>query len=121
MRGQKGLSFFGFIIVAIVVALVAITGFKLVPAYVEYFGVKKALTAVVKEHASSNRAAILEAFSKQATIGYITSVTPQDIVIVQAGGKTTLSASYEKVIPLVGNVSLLLDFNAEASSGSAAE
>ncbi|HSC80617.1 MAG TPA: DUF4845 domain-containing protein, partial [Chitinolyticbacter sp.] len=107
MRAQKGLSFVGFVIIAIVVALVLITGFKVVPAYVEYFGVKKALKSVVQEHANSNRAAILEAFSKQATIGYITSVQPQDIVILQAGGKTTLSASYEKVVPLVANVSLL--------------
>ncbi|WP_148716184.1 DUF4845 domain-containing protein [Chitinolyticbacter meiyuanensis] len=121
MRGQKGLSFVGFIIIAIVVALVAITGFKVVPAYVEYFGVKKALKAVAQENPGGNQAAIREAFTRQATIGYITSVKPADLIIQQAGGKTTVSVGYEKVIPLFANISLLLDFEAEGSSGSSVE
>ncbi|WP_169307458.1 DUF4845 domain-containing protein [Chitiniphilus eburneus] len=118
MRKQSGMSFVGFIIVAILVALAAITFFKVVPAYVEYFSVKSTLKILVRDHASEPPSAIRESYNRHANISNIEAVKAQDLVIVQTGGRTTISTSYEKVVPLVANVSLLFDFDAEAASGS---
>ncbi|GLS03260.1 hypothetical protein GCM10007860_04030 [Chitiniphilus shinanonensis] len=118
MRKQSGLSFVGFIMIAILVALAAITFFKVIPAYVEYFSVKSTLKTLVREHAAEPPSAIRESYMRHANISNIQSVQPQDLVIVQTGGRTTISASYEKVVPLVANVSLLFDFETQAVSGS---
>jgi Tfp pilus assembly protein PilE len=40
---QRGLTILGFMLVAAVVVVFAMVGFRVVPSYVEYFSVKKAL------------------------------------------------------------------------------
>ncbi|MDR3428333.1 MULTISPECIES: DUF4845 domain-containing protein [Silvimonas] len=118
MRKQSGLSFIGFIIIAMVVGAAAVTFFKVIPAWVEYFNIQKTLATLVKEEAGSTPEQIRASYSKHAQINDTDSVKPQDLVIVQSGGVTTISASYERVVPLMGNASLLFAFDAEKSSAS---
>ncbi len=118
MNKQSGMSFFGFIIVAIVLAALAITGFRLVPVYQEYFGIKSAITRIARESAGMSPAAIRESFSKSAQISSITDVEPKDLQIIQTGGATRIVVEYEKVVPLVANISLLINFEVDESSGS---
>ena len=40
---QRGLSMLGFLFVAAVVIVVALVGFRMVPAYIEFYSVQKAL------------------------------------------------------------------------------
>lgn len=117
MKKQQGLSFFGFIIVAIVVAAAALTGFKVVPAYTQYFSIKSTIARLAKESGSATPTSIRESFSKSAEIGYITDVSSKDLKIAQIGGITRIAVEYEKVVPLVANISLLLDFNIDEASG----
>ncbi|WP_051259107.1 DUF4845 domain-containing protein [Chitinibacter tainanensis] len=120
MHKQRGLSFFGFIIVAMVVAMAMITAFRVAPAYIEYFNIKQAITAIVKQNAGSTPAALREAFSRHAQISEIKAVSGDDLAITQVGGSTIIRADYEKVVPLVANVSFLFQFQVEQSSGAAA-
>ncbi|SFN12290.1 protein of unknown function [Formivibrio citricus] len=117
MKKQQGLSFFGFIIVAIFVAAAAVTFFKVVPVYNQYFSAKSTIARLAKESAGQTPAAIRESFSKNAQIGYIDDVKPQDLKVIQAGGVTRIVVEYEKVVPLVANISLLFDFRIDESSG----
>lgn len=119
MRHQQGLSFFGFIIVAAFVAAAAILGFKVVPVYNQYFSIKSTITRLAKDSAGVPVAAIRESFSKSAEIGYITDVDARDLRITQVGGVTRIAVEYEKVVPVVANVSLLFDFRIDESSGKA--
>ena len=120
MRKQQGLSFFGFIIVAMVVAFVAITFFKAVPAYVEYFNIKKTVKTLVKEEAGQPPADIRSSFSKHAQIDDIESVQPADLQISNVAGTTMISASYQRTVPLVANISLLFTFDVRETSGAPA-
>ncbi|WP_047396379.1 DUF4845 domain-containing protein [Chitinibacter sp. ZOR0017] len=120
MHKQRGLSFFGFIIVAMAVAMAMITAFKVVPAYIEYFNIKQAVTTIAKQNTGSTPAAIRDAYARHADISNIKAVTPADLVINQVGGSTVIRADYEKVVPLVANVSFLFQFQVEQSSGAAA-
>lgn len=117
MKKQLGLSFFGFVIVAVFVAAAAITFFKVVPVYNQYFSAKSAIARLAKDSPGLPPATIRESFSKNAQIGYIEDVKPQDLKIIQAGGVTRIVVEYEKVVPLVANVSLLFDFRIDESSG----
>src|SRR5471030_2009956 len=98
MKKQQGMSFFGFIIVAIVVAAAAITGFKVVPAYTQYFSIKSTVSRLAKDSAGISPATIRESFSKSANIGYINDVYDKDLKITQVGGVTRIAVDYEKVV-----------------------
>ncbi|WP_410497979.1 DUF4845 domain-containing protein [Chitinibacter sp. S2-10] len=119
MQKQKGMSFFGFIIIAMVVGMAVVVAFKVLPTYIEYFNIKKAMNTVASQNAGATPAAIREAYSKHAMISDIESVDAQGLQISQVGGNTTIQASYEKVVPLVANISFLFQFEVEANSASA--
>ncbi|MBN8771483.1 MAG: DUF4845 domain-containing protein, partial [Thiobacillus sp.] len=46
---QRGLTMFGFLFVAVVLVMLAMLAMKLVPAYIEYFSVKKILATMGQE------------------------------------------------------------------------
>lgn len=114
MRKQRGLSFLGFIFLAILVALAALIGFKVTPVYVEYFSLKKMLASTAMESKDSQPAEIRRLFERKLSAEYIEAVTPADLEVTKDGGRIELSVSYVRKIPLVQNVSLYFEF--EASS-----
>ncbi|KPC52983.1 DUF4845 domain-containing protein [Amantichitinum ursilacus] len=118
MRKQQGLSFFGFIIVAVFVAAVAVTFFKVIPAYVEYFNIKKTIKTIAKEGAGQPPAEVRKSFSRHAQIDDIESVQATDLQIQQTGGVMNVSVSYQRTVPLVANISLLFNFDIYENSGA---
>lgn len=120
MRKQRGISMFGFMLVAIVVIMVAMLAMKLIPAYVEFFSVKKILNAMGQdsEIKAMNNADIRSAFAKRAEVGYVTVVKPSDLTIDRTGGNVVLSAEYEYRTPLVANISLIVDFKTSSKPSS---
>lgn len=110
---QRGLSFFGFIFGAFILVLVSITGLKLVPAYMQNAQVKNVFVAIANdpEMQKASPRDIRMSFSKRASIDNITAVKAEDIEIASDAGTPVLSASYAVKVPLVGNVSLYLEFN----------
>jgi hypothetical protein len=50
------------------------------------------------------------AFNRQADVGYIDAIAGKDLTIVKNGDDTDISFAYQKTIPLVGPVSLLIDY-----------
>lgn len=114
---QHGLTMTGFIFTAIVVVGAVMIGFRTMPSYIEYFTVKKILTQIL-DSAQSGQLTLPEvrrAFDRRSGADYIESVTPQDIEMQKNGNQVTLSAAWTKTLHLVGNVSLLLDFEASAT------
>jgi len=78
MLKQRGVSMFGFLLVAIVVIMFAVLAMKLVPAYIEFFSVKKILNAMGQDNEvkSMTNAEIRNSFAKRADVGYVTVVKP---------------------------------------------
>ncbi len=118
---QRGLAMFGFLFVAIVLVAVALLAMKLVPAYIEFFSVKKILATMGQdpEIRSKSNAEIRDSFSKRASTGYVTVVKPEDLSIDRSGGVPVISAEYEFRTKLVGNVSLVVDFSASSDPNAA--
>jgi hypothetical protein len=113
---QSGVSLLGFIFVAAVVLSLAMIGFRVLPAYIEYFAVEKALQQTLEV---SREGVTLSEFRRdfdlKASVGYIESVRGTDVELAKQNNKLVASASWTRTLPLAGNVSLLLDFNASAS------
>src|SRR5512143_918102 len=80
---QRGLSMIGFLFVAIVLVMLAMLAMKVVPAYIEYFGVKKVLADMGHQSDLRNMSngEIRNDFAKRASVGYVDVVKPQDIRI----------------------------------------
>lgn len=118
---QHGLSMIGFLFVAIVLVAVAVLAMKLVPAYVEFFSVKKILATMAREpdFRSKSNAELRNDFTRRANVGYVTVVKPEDLSIDRRSGIPVVSANYEFRAKLVGNVSLVVDFSASSDPSAA--
>ena len=117
MHKQHGLSLIGILFWIIVLVFVAILGFRLVPAYTEYFSVVKVLKEIGQDPNinSMSNGNIREKFSKFANVDYITSVKPSDLDISHNNGQTVVSVQYEYRTKLFANISLLIDFSASSN------
>jgi hypothetical protein len=56
-----------------------------------------------------------QAFGKYAEIEHIKTLTPADLDIFKEDNQVVIAFAYEKRIPLVANVSLLIDFRGSSS------
>jgi hypothetical protein len=112
---QAGLTLTGLIFLLILVGLVAVVAIRVVPTVTEYMAIKRAVGAA--KLAGSTPQEIRTSFDKQAEVGYIQSVTGKDLDISRDGDVTNVSFSYQKVIPLVGPASLLLDYEGSTANG----
>ncbi len=52
---------------------------------------------------------------RKLSADYADAITPKDVAVTKNGNVVTASASWQKILPLVSNVSLLLEFDASAS------
>lgn len=115
MHKQRGMTFIGLVLTIAIIVFVAVIGMKLVPAYIEYFSVKKAITKISNDPAfqQMSKQEIVVSFDRTASIDNITVITGKDLTVEKDdAGQTVVSADYQALVPLVGNVSALLDFSA---------
>jgi hypothetical protein len=105
---QRGMSLVGLIFIGLIVVALLALGFKLVPAVVEYIAIERAVQKI-KNEASTVRD-IQAAFERHATIDDITSISSRDLDITKEGDRIVISYAYQKKIPILDNVSLVIDF-----------
>jgi hypothetical protein len=118
---QRGLTMFSFLFFAVVFIAIAMLAMKLVPAYIEFFSVKKILATMGQDAGlkSKTNADIRSDFSKRASVGYVTVVKPEDINVKRQAGVPVISVEYEFRTKLVGNISLVVDFSASSDPNAA--
>lgn len=108
-RQQRGMSLVGLIFVGLIVVALLALGFKLVPAMVEYIAIERAVQKIRNE--GSTVRDIQAAFERHATIDDITSISSRDLDITKEGDRIVISYAYQKKIPILDNVSLVIDFS----------
>lgn len=114
---QRGIGFIGLIAIFAVCAMIVLLGLKLVPAYIDYFTVKKILASMStgEEVRTGTVSDIRKSFDRRATIDYQSSVTQEDLEISKEGGETVVTAAWTKRIPLFTGYTLLVDFSASTA------
>lgn len=114
-RKQAGLSMIGFLLVAALVAMAVLVGVKVAPAYIEFYSLKNILKNMVNDHdlQTASVAEIKRSFDNRAVIASV-STRSGDLTISKEGGSLTIGTSYSVKVPLAGNVSACLDFEAVA-------
>jgi hypothetical protein len=112
---QSGLTIVGFVFVAIVVLSIAMIGFRVMPSYIEYFSVEKTLRQTLTgARDNATLAQLRKDFDLKASADYIDSVRGSDLELTREGSELVLTATWSNQLHLVGNVSILLEFEASA-------
>ena len=106
---QRGLSLIGLFLVGIIVVLLIALGFKVIPAVVEYIAIERAVQKIKNEGTTVRE--IQAAFDRHATIDDITSISSRDLDITKEGDRIVISYAYAKKVPVLDNVSLVIDFS----------
>lgn len=112
MHAQRGLTLSGFIIWSIIVLFALLLGFKLFPAYYEYYSIQRTLNILARDEAlrSLTKRDVEAAYARRAVMENIQAVGPGDLSIIKAGGNWTIEAQYSVQVPLFGNLSACMDF-----------
>jgi hypothetical protein len=113
---QRGLTISGFLFVAVVAVAVVMIGARMGPAYLEWYTVQKILRDSLQ---SSPEPFTLAQFrrdiDRKLGVDYVESVRATDVEVTKDGNQLVATASWSRVLHLVGNVSLLLEFEATAT------
>jgi len=111
MGKQRGVSITGLIITLAILGFLAVMAAKLMPAYIEYFTVKKMLATMEQAgQLTGSVRDIRRAYDTRNAIEDVKSVKGEDLEITKEGGETVLTASWSTKVPLVSNASACLDF-----------
>jgi hypothetical protein len=112
-KNQLGVSLGGLLVGSAILIVLAMLGLKMIPSYIEFFAIKKAIAAVGEEARNgANAAAIRRSFDNRSTIDSIDSVKAADLEITKDATGVVVSAAYRKEIPLVSNIGIYIDFSA---------
>lgn len=112
---QRGLTMTGFIFTAIVVVTAVMIGFRVMPSYIEYYTVQKILAKTLEDSKQGfSLYQFRRDFDLKASADYIDSVRGSDVEVAKDGNNLVATASWTRTLHLVGNVSLLLEFEATA-------
>jgi len=111
---QQGITLMGLIAVGVILIFVALLGMKLVPSYIEYGAVKKALAGIAVDTRGRNPsvADLRRAFENRSAIDDINSVKANDLEISKQGNEYLVSAAWRREIPLFANLGIYIDFTA---------
>lgn len=114
---QRGISMIGLFWIAVAIIFVAILGMKVVPAYVHNAQIAEIFKEIAADAAMQDASAhdIKMSYDKRASINSIEDISADDIDINKVDGRLIVSASYSVKIPLVANITLLLEFNPSSS------
>ena len=111
MRKQRGVSLVGLIVTLCVLGFIAVMAAKLLPAYIEYFSVKKMFAAMDQDGTLKGTVRdIRRAFDTRNAIEDVKNVKGEDLEITKEGGETVITATWSTKVYMVSNVSACLDF-----------
>jgi len=112
-KHQRGATFWSLMFFLAVLGFAMFLGFKLVPPYVDDFKVKAAMDSLANQSdiGSLSKAAMAESLRKRFDIESISGIDPVKYLTVEQRPRTrTIRLNYHIVVPLVFNISALLEF-----------
>jgi hypothetical protein len=111
MRKQRGVSLMGAVFWMAIIAFTGVMAAKLLPAYIDYFAVRKMFAAMEQNGETKGTVAnIRDAYDRRNAIEGVKALTGRDLEISKAGGETVVTAMWSQKVPLFNNLSACMDF-----------
>lgn len=109
---QGGATLIGMLVIAALVAFFAYVGMKLVPIYIENYGVKASLRSLAEESTQGVTAGeIRSRLMKRLDMNNVDSIRPESVEIKTVGNTRTVEVKYEVRTRFYNNIHLLLAFD----------
>jgi len=124
-RKTRGIPLIGFAIMLCVAGFFAYLAMRLIPAYTEYYGVVKSMELERKEAGAASKS--LDEIRRELAFKFTTqyvdekNVPPQAITLKREGGASTMRVSYERRVPFMYNIDLLVTFDKSMNMTGAGE
>jgi hypothetical protein len=114
-RKQSGMTMLGFLITLSVVMFFLYSAMKIVPMYIEFYSVKKALASIANEQDASNssKEKIRSMFARHLKIDYVKIIKPEMLKIDSTDTGYNLVVEYERREELFANLDVVGKFHAE--------
>ena len=116
---QRGATLLGMLTIAAILGFGLFAAIRLVPLYLEYVAVVRAMEQTAKENAGASQQALRTSLIRRWTIEDIKSIEPQDIEIKRGPGGLVMRAYYRAEAPFISNISLVVDFDKTVPVGGA--
>lgn len=114
MNKQSGMSFIGVVLTVVGIAFVAMLGMKLIPVYLTDKKVQDALNTAADEARIStlSKREFLQKMATKLDIDFAGDAINlrEDVFFERTDTGTLVTVEYEKVVPLVYNISALMEF-----------
>ena len=111
---QTGVSLSGLIVVFAILIVLALLGFRVGPAFAEFYSAKNIIKTIAQEKRGGSVAEIRKAWDQKTMIDEIKVIAATDLEITKDGGDVLISFAYKKEVPLFANVGLYIDFAANS-------
>ena len=115
---QRGVTFIGWIVLLTPMALVIYLAIRLGPVYLNYTKVSRVFSQVQAEYKTQEglSANVLQtAIARRFDIESITKPTVDEVVVTKTGEGWLIETSYEDIVPVIYNASVLLQFENSAT------
>jgi len=114
MHRQRGVTFIGWLVLLIPIAILGYAGIRLAPVYLNYMKVARSLEQVsttYKAESTLSSDKILRSIENRFDIESVDFPTVKDIQVRRDGSTWIMRANYEETAPLFYNVQLLVTFD----------
>jgi hypothetical protein len=113
-KKQNGITFIGWIVLLVPVALIGYAVIRLVPKYLTYIGVSRSLTQLAQDFGEDPQvtvAALKVSLAKHFDIEGIEFPSVNDVSFTREDGVWVAEANYQDGVPLFAGISLTVDFD----------
>ncbi|NOT86004.1 MAG: DUF4845 domain-containing protein [Methylococcaceae bacterium] len=112
-KREKGLTFISLIFILAVIGFFALLILKIAPIYMDHSKVVSALKALEASPELPTQSAdqIKTSLAKRFSMNYVNAITYDDIKITKRGSYVKVQAQYEVVEKIMGNASVLVQFD----------
>lgn len=115
-RTQRGISMIAFLFVAAVCMAVAMIGFRVLPAYVEFYSVQRAMQETLNTMRDVTSVhEFRRAMDARLNVNYVDAIKAADIQLAKQGNVMTATVSWDRKLHMVANAFILLEFEAVAT------
>lgn len=121
-RTQRGVTMIGWIVLLIPFAIVGYSAIRLVPIYLNYTKISRAMTQTAQEgRAGDTQQSIRYSMEKRLDIEQVDFPDVKDFVIRREGQSWVLEIEYEDGAPLISNLSITAKFKKSVRIGDKPE
>lgn len=120
LKKQNGLTFLSIAFILALIAFFTLLILKIAPLYINHSRVVNALKAVegTTGIVTKTKAEIKSSLDKRFDMNYVEHVTDENVRIVAQPGYVRVDIDYERVEPIMGNLSVLVEFHEGFEAGN---